>query len=157
MTVQFDFVTQLTIGAKHERRLDEHFRQFDVEILPAMPEQQRQGIDRVFRHRSTGEVTTMEYKADERAAETGNAFIETVSVDTTGKPGWAASSQAEYLVYLVVGPPECIYLIPMVRLRAQLARWERSCRKAQARNEGYSTHGLLVPLRELEAIAVAVW
>lgn len=157
MSQPFDFATQLAIGEAAERRLDEHFRQFPVEIRPATAEQQRQGIDRVFIDKATGERTLMEYKADGRAAETGNAFVETISVDARGNPGWAETSQADYLAYLVVGPPECIYMIPMLRLKAQLRRWQQSCRTAQARNDGYQTHGLLVPLAEFERIAIKVW
>ena len=106
-TITYDFNTQLAEGIAHERQLDEFFlTQYQglLTIAQATPAQQRQGIDRLFTSISTGEVDTVEYKADSLAGKTGNAFIETVSVDTANKPGWAVASEAKYLVYLVTDP-----------------------------------------------------
>jgi multisubunit Na+/H+ antiporter MnhG subunit len=77
-------------------------------------------------------------------------------VDTAGKQGWAYTSQAAVLVYLITNP-ETIYWISMHRLRKQLPRWETAYKTRRAQNEGYQTHGLLVPLDELERIAEAIW
>ena len=77
--------------------------------------------------------------------------------DSPPKPGWAMTSQARYLVYLVAGQEEAIYLIPFRRLRLCLPRWGREYPTGAAPNEGYTTKGLLVPLHELERIAIAVW
>lgn len=154
--VTYAFKEQLAIGEQYERQLDAFFAQWDIDIRPATAEEQRQGIDRFFTHRPTGKVDTMEYKADDKAGRTGNAFIETVSVDTTGKPGWALASQAMYLVYLVV-EPEAIYLVSMRRLRRELPRWRAAYPEVSAQNDGYRTLGLLVPLHELESVAVVVW
>lgn len=153
----YGFAAQLAVGEAWEERLDRFFREgYAVEVRRVGMEEQRRGIDRVFVGRETGEVHTVEYKADEKAGRTGNAFVETVSVDTTGKPGWAVSSQADVLVYLVT-EPETIYWIPMKRVRAALGRWRRLYREVAAANEGYRTLGLLVPLCEFERIAVRVW
>lgn len=153
-TYRFD--KQLAIGEAWEQRLDQFFlARFRVRILPASMEEQRRGIDRLFVSQS-GAQDTVEYKADSLAGHTGNAFIETVSVDTTGKPGWAISSQAKYLVYLVVDP-ETIYFISMQRVRAKLPRWKAIYKEVSAQNNGYKTLGLLVPLDELERIAIQVW
>lgn len=154
--ITYAFKQQLAIGEAHERRLDEFFSRYDIDIRPATAEEQRMGIDRFFTHRPTGAVDAMEYKADDKAGQTGNAFIETVSVDTTGKPGWAVASQARFLVYLVVDP-EVIYLVNMQRLRNALPRWQSIYPEVPAQNDGYRTLGLLVPLHELERIAVGVW
>lgn len=153
----YGFAAQLAIGELWEERLDRFFTErFAVDVLPVDRGDQRRGIDRVFVGRETGEVYSVEYKADERAGRTGNAFIETVSVDVTAKAGWAVASQADALVYLVTDP-ETIYWIPMRRVRASLERWRRLYREAAAQNVGYRTVGLLVPLGELERIAVKVW
>jgi hypothetical protein len=152
----FDFETKLAEGQQYEQRLDGFFARYDIDIRPATMEEQRQGIDRFFTSRTTGTVDAVEYKADSRAGQTGNAFIETVSVDTTGKPGWAVASRARYLVYLVT-EPEAVYLVPMRRLRLQINRWQREYPTGSAANGSYTTKGLLVPLRELEKIAVMVW
>lgn len=152
----YDFATQLKKGEEYERKLDEFFSQFDITIRPATMEEQRQGIDRFFTHRLTGSVDAMEYKADSLAGKTGNAFIETISVDTTNKPGWAVASKARYVAYLVT-EPEAIYLVSLRSLRDALVHWKLKYPTRVAQNDGYKTHGVLVPLLELERIAVAVW
>ena len=96
---------------------------------------QRRGIDRVWFDPVDGRTWTVEYKADSMAGRTGNAFIETISVDTDGRPGWAYTSRATLLVYLVT-EPQTIYVISMARLRRQLPRWSAAYRTAQAINDG---------------------
>ncbi len=157
MTRQYGFFEQLAIGEAYERRLDEHFRQsLDIaRITPATRMQQSAGIDRVW-YLKDGRITTVEYKADDKAGRTGNAFVETISVDTANKPGWAVASAAILLAYLVT-EPETIYLIAMDKLRAELPRWQRQYRTTYAQNDGYRTHGVLVPLAEFERIAAKVW
>jgi hypothetical protein len=138
---------QLSRGEAAEHRLDNHFAdRFD--ITPATREQQRRGIDRIFQHRETGARYTIEYKTDWTAASTGNAFVETVSVDAQGKPGWAYASQADWLIYYVPGQHR-IYIMSFTALREQLPRWVERCRNAPPiPNQGYNTLGILVPLRE---------
>jgi len=98
MTYTFD--TQKARGDAGESFLDQVFAA-DYEVRPATRAEQRRGIDRIFTHRQTGRRLTVEYKTDYKAAHTGNAFVETVSVDTAGKAGWAYSSAADYLIYYV--------------------------------------------------------
>jgi hypothetical protein len=156
VTYTYQFDTQLAKGQTYEELLDERFSELHF-ITPATPQQQRQGIDRVYRPRSAPhQIMYIEYKADSTAARTGNAFVETVSVDTTGRPGWAVASQADWLFYLVPGVCEVLYIVRMADLRAQLPKWQRTCEQRRIPNEGYHTVGLLVPLDEFEAIAYAV-
>ena len=155
MSVTYSFAQQLRQGEAYEARLDTFFRAQGFQVATVSREDQRRGIDRILR-RNDGYTVTVEYKADALAGRTGNAFVETVSVDAAGKAGWAHTSQAQLLIYLVV-EPETIYCIWMHRLRAMLRRWEQRYRQVAAQNEGYRTHGLLVPLHELERIAVAVF
>ncbi len=89
----------------------------------------------------------IEYKTDFRAHETGHAFIETVSVDTEDKAGWAYTSQADYLVYYAPAL-KAIYVMPLDSLRALLPGWLEVYPSRQAQNKTYATHGLLVPLEE---------
>lgn len=153
----YNFRDQLAIGEAYERRLDEHFQQALTisRIERASRAQQAAGIDRIW-HTPSGTTYTVEYKADDKAGRTGNAFVETVSVDTANKPGWAVASTAQLLAYMVT-QPETIYLIEMTALRAQLPRWKRQYRTTYAQNDGYRTHGILVPLDEFERIARKVW
>lgn len=154
MSKTYDFEHQLAIGEAFERRLDQHFDRWFA-ITKATHAEQRAGIDRHFRHRVTDKSYRVEYKADQQAGSTGNAFIETTSVDRTGRAGWAVASQADVLIYMVT-EPETIYAIRLVRLRQALATWQKTCRRVSAQNDGYRTWGYLVPLGELERIAIEV-
>lgn len=152
----YGFDTQLAQGEQYERVLDAFFAGLGARISPVSRDDQRRGIDRMWFDPVDGRTWTVEYKADSLAGRTGNAFIETISVDTEQRPGWAYSSQAALLVYLVT-EPQTIYVISMARLRQQLPRWAAAYPTRQAANNGYNTHGLLVPLDELERIAAAVY
>jgi hypothetical protein len=134
--------------------LDQWFAR-EYEVRPATQEEQRRGIDRLFMHLQTGKRLTVEYKTDYKAARTGNAFIETVSVDTTGKAGWAHSSEAECLIYYIPGDG-LMYVLALEVLRRELPRWMRQYPVRAAQNEGYATHGVLVPLDEFERHAEVV-
>lgn len=152
----YQFAAQLTQGETYEAQLDAFFSAKGARISKVDRTTQRRGIDRMWFDPVDGRTWTVEYKADSLAGRTGNAFIETISVDTEGRPGWAYSSQAALLVYLVT-EPQTIYVISMARLRQQLPRWAAAYPTRQAANNGYNTHGLLVPLDELERIAAAVY
>lgn len=150
----YHFRAQLFRGELHEATLDAFFAGHGYRVARATRAEQRKGIDRWL---LKGEQRhSVEYKADSTAARTGNAFVETVSVDTACKPGWAYTSQAAYLVYYI--PPDgLVYLIRFPRLRRALARWVTSYEERVIANEGYQTHGLLVPLAEFERLAEAVF
>lgn len=150
----YTFGAQKARGDAGEALLDQVFAA-DYEIRPATRAEQRRGIDRIFTQRKTGRHLAVEYKTDYKAAHTGNAFVETVSVDTAGKAGWAYSSAADYLIYYVPSD-EVIYVIALEVLRRELPRWAREYPLRAAQNEGYATHGVLVPLDEFEAQAEAV-
>jgi hypothetical protein len=152
MTYTFD--EQKARGDAGELFLDQWFAR-EYEVRPATPEEQRRGIDRLFMHLQTGKCLAIEYKTDYRAAQTGNAFVETVSVDTAGKVGWAHSSEAEYLIYYIPGDG-LMYVLALEVLRRELPRWMREYPLRSAQNEGYATHGVLVPLAEFERHAEVV-
>jgi hypothetical protein len=138
---------QLAKGEQAEEILDNFFAD-RFHIVPATRTQQRQGIDRVFTHRTTGQPFTVEYKTDWTAGRTGNVFIETVSVDASGKPGWAYASQADWLAYFIPGRG-LICLIRFDILRQHLPQWRQTCPPAPPiPNRGYNTRGILVPLDE---------
>lgn len=147
----YDFATQLRRGQGGEAALDAWFgRRFD--IRPATRAEQRRGIDRWFTDRASGERLSIEYKTDWTASRTGNCFVETVSVDTADKAGWAVSSQAQWLVYFL--PDDGLaYVIPLVSLRAELPRWRREYPVRRIPNDGYHTVGLLVPQDEFERLS----
>ncbi len=148
----YNMADQLAKGETAETILDRHFAGRCI-IQPATRAQQRQGIDRVFIHRQSGASYTVEYKTDWTAARTGNAFVETVSVDTKGIAGWVYTSQAEWLAYFIPAH-STIYLIAFTDLRARLPHWLATCKAAPPiPNRGYHTLGILVPLAEFSNIA----
>lgn len=154
----YSFQEQLALGMEQEARLDEHFGS-RFSIREATRNEQRAGIDRWFDDGRS--VFSVEYKADFKSADTGNAFIETVSVGkwndgqfVVDKHGWAVTSEADWLVYLVVGPDD-MYIVKPGTIKVNLPRWNEQFRVVGARNYGYSSQGILVPLDELDRVSVA--
>ena len=153
--VVHQFSDRLKRGEAVERDLDAHFEE-TYSIRKATMKEQRAGIDRVFTDRVTPDADentfNVEYKADWRATETGNVFVETVSVDTQKVDGWAYTSQADWLVYAF--PQERRYvLVRLAELREKLPEWLRTFPRGKARNATYHTHGVLVPLAEFASLA----
>lgn len=144
----YNFATKLHEGQKHEQFLDE-FSATWYDIREVSREEQGRGIDRIFVEKATGEIVKVEYKADTTASRTGNAFVETVSVDTANKRGWAYTSQADWLLYYLPGDG-LIYLFEFATLRQHLPRWTKQYPTRAIPNAGYKTIGLLVPLAEFE-------
>jgi hypothetical protein len=138
------FRDALAIGQKYEERIDRAFAEtFRVE--PVSLQMQKQGIDRIL-HCCDGGQIAVEYKTDLRAHQTGNAFVETISVDTKNIRGWAYTSQATVLLYYIPQRNEG-YLIDFVDLRAALDGWKPKHRTVATRpelNANYRTHGILV-------------
>jgi hypothetical protein len=135
--------------ARHAQTLDrwlgQHYR-----LRLANVDEQRQGIDRVVID-DDGCDTTIDYKCDTRAAQTGNLFAETVSNARTGRLGWALTSRAEWLFYFVV--PARVQVYRMARFRAAVAVWNGTYPLRAAENEGYATLGICVPLEVAAARA----
>lgn len=154
MSTPYSFKKKLREGQRHERFLDRHFAD-NFHIAPATRDEERAGVDRHFTDRKSGRRFTIQYKADTTAGRTGNAFVELISVDTTGAPGWAKSCTADFIVYWVVGIGPA-YVIRPAAIRRELARWERHYQSRRVPNRNYHTVGLLVPLDEFERIAYRV-
>lgn len=147
----YSFQEQLAIGERDEDRLDRHFGQF-FSIDKATAAEQRQGIDRHFIGKER--KFTVEYKSDHRAFETGNAFVETVSVDTKNTPGWIYTSKASYLFYFMPDADLC-YILTFLKLRNRLRKWLALYPTCSIPNRGYCTEGMIVPLYEFERGAIA--
>lgn len=97
-----------------------------------------------------------ELKTDFRAHETGNAFIEVISDDNYDSPGWAYTSIAQFLFYLLVGTKELI-IVPMHNIRRYVDIWRRRYPHARGVNAAYSSVGALVPLVELRRLGLRGW
>jgi len=150
LVAMYDFDRQLTQGEQGEAFLDSFFAGRGYTIVPVSRDDQRTGIDRIFTD-PAGHEFRIEYKTDFTAVKTGNAFIETISVDSAGKMGWSLTSTCDYLVYYV--PGQVIYMLAQRSLRWALTAWMREYPTRTAKNNGYSTHGLLVPLEKIAEFA----
>lgn len=149
----YDMYRQLRKGEAAEQYLDSFFLH-RFAVRPATPDEQRQGIDRGFKRLSDGKEFKVEYKADETAAKTGNAFVETMSVDTANKPGWALTCQADFILYYIVGTGR-VYILRPKDIQERLEQWAQYPER-HIPNGTYHTIGLLVPLDEFERAAVRI-
>lgn len=143
----YRFQAQRNRGFKGEAMLDQLFG-VAFDIVKATPLQQRRGIDRYMTGRLHGQRFSVEYKADAVAASSGCAFVE---VDVAGAPGWALSSEADYLAYHVVGG--LTYVVRMSALRALLPEWAGRFQRRTIRNQSYDATGILAPLDVLGGAA----
>jgi hypothetical protein len=148
--MDYDFDEQLKKGEEQEVRLDEHFAK-KFRIYKVSARQQRNGIDRAMID-NKNRCWLVDYKSDFQAHETGNVFIELVSVDTTNKPGWALSSKADYIVYFMVESGTA-YIVAMADILENLARWTKEYKTVECQNKDYKSSGILLPISELKRIA----
>ena len=153
-TDSYDFNRQLSAGEAGEFELDRHFRA-RYKIQRISRDAQKAGIDRVFTSKRRRHRYTVEYKTDARAAATGNAFIETVSVDAEDKAGWGYTSCAQIVAYYVP-PTHKVYLAETMRIKHELPKWESSYPTRSVPNDGYNTIGVLVPLDVFAAVCFVV-
>lgn len=106
------------------------------------------GIDRLWTDKEQKVRYSVEYKADRRAAETGNAFVETVSVDKTNTPGWAYTCAAQFLVYYIPQQNKA-WIMSTIAIKNKVDEWKKKYRAVKAVNEnGYTTYGIAVPFSE---------
>lgn len=146
---------QFVRGKNHEYDLDQYFRGQGYAVSQTSYHEERELKlgDRIFE--KDGQRFYVEYKSDESASRTGNAFVETISVDTTHTPGWAFTCQADYIFYYL--PLESrIYVYVPATLQSVLKDWQKrypTCSTSKGQNKGYKTHGVLVPLREFSKCA----
>jgi len=152
--IAYSFNQQLKKGESAERFLDSFFEQRFV-VVPVTPERQRLGIDRVFTRRVDGQSFTVEYKTDWTNARTHKVFVETVSVDTANKPGWAYTSQANKLLYYLPGE-HLVYVLAMKTIRKALPLWSRKFPLRKIPNRGYCTYGLVMDQWVFEQYSEAI-
>lgn len=154
----FNFAEQLARGEAFETVLDSLFKsRFTIE--GATMEEQRTGIDRWFTD-TEGTRFAVEYKTDERAEETENFFVETVSVEKQGEVqsrGWAEKCQSDFLVLFLPQQGRVLVFRPEDLLSA-LKQWRKKYPTRTCLNEKYKSEGVVVPvIEELEPLAVEVF
>lgn len=148
--MSYDFAEQLEAGKAGETKLNGLWKNVRIVDVSDDSAWRKLGIDRVLKL-PDGRKVPVEYKTDFIAHRTGNLIFETVSVDTTGAPGWGLSSKAEYLVYLLA-ETKVVYLIWLPELRRWVLARIKRFREVVADNGSYRTLSLLVPLCELERL-----
>jgi hypothetical protein len=158
--MNYDMQDQLALSRMRDCEIDKHLSD-DWRISGEVPrEMERLGIDRVWIHRKTGRRHTVEYKHDTLAHKTGNAFVETESVEGK-KKGWSYTSCAQVLVYYVVGG-EYAFICRMDEVERRLKGWElfypaKAATTVDKRTgESYRTLGVCVPLPVFRSAASKV-
>lgn len=139
---------QFKNGKNVEAFLDEFFANRGWEIRIMSPHEERVLClgDRYFT--GLGKRVKVEYKSGIQTYYTGNVFLETVSVDTQAKPGWVYTCQADYLMYATLLNGKILVMRP-ANLRLRIEALKRSYPVVKTRhnqNDGYNTHGVIVPL-----------
>lgn len=117
---------------------------------------QRYGVDRVISERGAKCWTTVEYKADERALDTGNAFIELAihESDGTVNEGWARKTIAMWILYLVPGLNLLLW-VDARALKHWVPRWLGTYELSNpVQNATWAAVGLLVPIHVLRQTCV---
>ena len=154
------FNEKLEQGKAGEKALDGYFSEYFLIAEPPNNDigtwADRRGIDRTFTHRGTHITVSVQYKTDWKAAKTGNAFIETVSVDRDGVRGWAYTCLAQRIYYFVP-PRNEIYQLDTTTLKRHLPEWENRYTTGNSINATYTTKGLKVPLYILSGVATEIW
>jgi len=143
------FSAKLAEGEIYEAQQDAFYgKWFNIE--PVTSGEQRRGKDRRFSAKDYPALRfTVEYKGDDKATDTKNLFVEILSVDTDGTPGWALTSTADFISVYV--PQEKIfYWLHAATLRAILPYWFTRYPIGKAPNKGYFTHGILVPRNTMQ-------
>lgn len=108
---------------------------------------QRAGIDRLILL-NNGRVIRIDEK--KRRAVYNDILLEYISVDSTNAPGWIEKNLTiDYLAYAFM-PTRKVYLFDWLTLRrawvANRDQWKATYRKIPAKNNGYTTWSVAVPI-----------
>lgn len=143
---------QFKNGKDVEAWLDKYFRLrgWAITQTSAYEERVLHLGDRHFR--KDGQAFLIEYKSGIQTFYTRNIFLETISVDANQTPGWVYTCRADLIFYAALLNKKILVFRPgslrrhMERLKARYP--EVATRHHQ--NDGYNTHGLLVPFEYAE-------
>ena len=148
--MNYNIHKQLPAAMRHENDLDKFFEAKNIIVKKVNMNTQRNGIDRLWTY-PNGLRVSVEYKADSKAAQTNNVFIETVSVDKDNKLGWAYTSLSQYLVYYIP-PRKEIYMVWTGWLKLMVEKWKKEYKELPIKNvdengrHSYFTYGMAIPI-----------
>ncbi|MCP3848952.1 MAG: hypothetical protein GY694_01750 [Gammaproteobacteria bacterium] len=99
--------------------------------------------------------TTKQILIDEkiRYADYGDILLEYISSDKANTPGWVCKPlRADYIAYLIAPSGVC-HLLPVIQLQNAWKKygkgWIKKYQKIVAKNNGYNTISVGVPINEL--------
>lgn len=144
---------QFKSGDDVAQYLDGYFSDL-YNIRPTTPHEERVLClgDRLYTSKADGNSFYVEYKSGRQTYFTGNIFLETVSVDTPCKPGWVYTCQAGFIFYAALLNYRILIFRPD-HLRIHIADLKtkfKEVKTSKGQNEGYNTHGVIVPLEYAE-------
>lgn len=144
---------QFRQGKSVEETLDRYFSRsgWSVRILSPREERQQCLGDRELTRGS--ERWFVEYKSGIQSHYTGNCFLETISVDTTGRLGWVFTSHADFIIYACLLDHKLLTFSPG-HLRARIEDLKTrfpTVATSRGQNEGYRTWGVIVPMAVAES------
>lgn len=113
---------------------------------------QRMGIDRII---LLGNGRTLAIDEKKRKKDRSDILLEYVSNTKTGAPGWIEKDLAiDYLAYAFM-PSKRVYLFDWCMLQRAWGyfgnQWKRKYNLPPAKNEGYDTLSVAVPIPELRS------
>lgn len=146
---RFTDLSQFKRGKDVEAWLDRYYESKGYKIRQTTRHEER-GLCLGDRQFTYGERTIfIEYKSGIQTFYTGNLFLETISVDdpVQFRQGWIYTCRADYIVYatLLNG---CLLVFEPPTLRSRVEELKRLFPErptSNGQNDGYNTHGLLVP------------
>lgn len=148
-----NFNESVNRSEEHNKKLDSFFSKW-YEIIRMPLTTDKIGIDRLWSDKETHVKYSVEYKADERTADTKNAFVETVSVDKTNAPGWAYTCAAQFIVYYIPQWNKA-WIMNTIAIKNRVEEWKQKYRQVKAVNEnGYTTYGIAVPFSDFTSSGV---
>ena len=144
---------QFKNGKDVEAWLDKYFSLRGWEIAQTSPYEERVLHLGDRRFRKDGQAYLIEYKSGIQTFYTRNIFLETISVDSNQTPGWVYTCRADFIMYAALLNNKILVFRPE-KLRQQMERLKVRYPEVATRhhqNDGYNTHGLLVPFEYAEA------
>lgn len=143
----YQFHTQLNLGKQIEYQLDEFFSKwYKIEEVSIQVECETD-IDRIFTSPKDGKVSKVSYKADWKAFQTGNVFLEKLVVGLGDyhyhKQGWLNHSQADYILYALCEDDRAVQVLILdpLKLRDDFNMLDmfpvRECYNEKIKSVGY--------------------
>ncbi len=156
------FKEYLALESKYRPAFDEIYYQVfpDLESIETITKLslQKEGVDRII-HLPNGKRAVVDEKI--RMKDYGDILLEYLSNDKTGAPGWVIKPgmRTTILAYAIATSKTC-YLIPFKKLQQVFKKngegWKSKYKIAYAKNKGYTTESVAVPMKVLKQAGVNI-